>query len=626
MQLYVSSQTLETYLQERVDTATQVHRACTACMGAEELARSGRAGLTQTGHAAHVRARALADSCPGASAAVLLLVRTMERCNAPAPGGGRSRSWQVAAGTVAAQPAMHQHLGGEARQEPSMQTLPSKRGVKRVAPTPLGTSADAPAQQPRATGSVPAAQQAASGHAKRRRPETSMEAGVESSVQLGTTAGGTAAERDAGPAASQCSQWHEAMCGLLVAGTGAANAVSSTAACAWDAAAAALQHTARASTPTAPLALAAALARLELLAQGYSVVYGTRPPESASDGPSTSAPSAKLSGLAGACDLSHPLSTLARLAMSVPLTALDDCGETAQATASDLPSVNTLHLRMGTLQLQTPAAVATAAALQLMCLARRLGRIGAGARDPVDWVRAACKAHVGATWRMYATPRALFARSAAASASADTQAACIARVLSDLQAGVVGVCQSLRSDGPGDACEHTAQSARSTHDVLALACIACTHTCQLVAVLLGRVDSEVSAAQMPPPSFTPALKPRSLEPSRCVELPAASAGSSVTGRGDGVPCRTPPVLGHAAPRDTPGQAPSSAVPPPLPRPVVKPALLRAKEHLKDAEAHLVCCIATLAVRDNTSGYWRLGCGKHALAVCVTRSHALRQII
>jgi hypothetical protein len=545
-------------VQDRVDTSAHVYRALTGWLGSRTD---------------YQRARTLGGEHAGAAAALALFVHAMVEGATPAPGRGRSKSWQVAAQAATEQRLLRiwvqsAAFGRRAKGTGStpVQPLPgsAKRGVKRVAPVPVcdvgaGPSQSAPVSAPvgelRHDASRPASSQAA----KRACLAPEQDDGAGAGMPLPAHAS-TAAATDGSEDLQMCPAWHEATAAVLAAGACAAGAAAGNP---WPRLAARLRSEMCAPRLAIQLGLACALARLDLQAR-----------EHGTGGDSARAP----------VDAAHPLASLAKLALLVPLPAFQGPPQrTRHSAAIALPPPSSMHLSLTLLPLAAPLQACAAASLQLLCLARRLGPVGAGRYSAPDWVQSVAEGQLGPLAHGHVAPRALFGRGAAGSASQDEAAACVSDVLGAFAAATTAACAACCGE-TGRVCV----ALGCAHGVLALACVACMHAAPLVALLLGRVDDQIAAAQMPPPAFTPSL----LAP-RSSERPALSTESS---RPFAAPSMqsgcTPPALER-----TPSlQRPPPQPPPSSVRPSVRPDLLRAQTALTAAEAHIVAVIAHLAVR------------------------------
>jgi hypothetical protein len=185
----------------------------------------------------------------------------------------------------------------------------------------------------------------------------------------------------------------------------------------------------------------------------------------------------------------HPLTTLAQLAMHVPLLRLRHRG--AEQPLLQLPQQPQLplqlQLQLAAAPLSGAAAAAAAAALQLCCLARRVGGVGCSPEQLPEWANAAAAAALTHLFPHFAASRALFAGGSAASASLSERLQAVYSVL----LAALDACRSLSTTA---ACltnlllpsPEDDDGLTSTHTILAFACIAAIHACQLLHVLYQR--------------------------------------------------------------------------------------------------------------------------------------------
>ena len=558
-------------LQERGDTCTHVYRAATGFAG----------------HAAHTRARSLAQNHPGAAAALVLLVGAMLSTDAPAPGEGRSKSWQAAAATVAAQPASRlwplAAAGCTQTQAPDGQSADATkagamRSAKRIAPTPLAHVQTARSGASSTQEAFSSAHACSASAQKRPRLSNHSQCAHGTDKHAGRQADRSATAHAACAQQRQCAGWSHATASLLAclrSDTQHQHSGNSS------------SSTLRPASASTQLALAALLVRLEGQCSAASGDAGSN------------------EARASCADAAHPLCTIAHLTLGVPITTFQP---SQSDVATGAPAASATHLTLAAAPLHGIVSSGVAASLQLLCLARRLAGVGSGMRHPPKWLLSLCAATMGPMWHSYAAPDMLFARGAAAHAPLDVQAACVADVLTAF-AGNVSVLCTARCDwhanqGHSNVLCRATGSSEEVSDTMALSSIACAHACRLVAALRGDVDNQIAAVQMPPPAFTPSLHARSVQCVRATQppaLPAASSGSCQPEPARSMASQeTPPLL---QPFGKPPRPPPSSVlrpsvqPPSAPRPAVCPELMRAKELLKDAEAHVVSAMAALAVRE-----------------------------
>jgi hypothetical protein len=210
----------------------------------------------------------------------------------------------------------------------------------------------------------------------------------------------------------------------------------------------------------------------------------------------------------------HPLVTLAQLALHVPLLRL--CRSNAAGTAQ-LP-LQQMHLQLAATPLPGVAAVAAAAALQLCCLARRIGSVGCSPQQLPEWATAAAAAALGPLFPHFAASHTLFA---GGSLAAVAPVECVQAVHSVLTS-TVDACRSLSAvtacldsiPAPSPADEDALTSSRT---ILAFGCIAAIHACHLLHVLYREPRSHTR-----PTSYVHGRRCSRLPAASCSHLPQAS--------------------------------------------------------------------------------------------------------